>query len=89
MCNVCVCNAGIDPMDTGQQRGLASWSFCFCFVSFFLNGIACFIFFLYIYIYFVQHVHFINKCKCDARADLNTRKTPRKKKRETLGETLD
>lgn len=27
----------------------------------------------------MQHVHFINKCKCDARADLNTRKTPEKR----------
>lgn len=48
-----------------REVSLASWS-----VFFFPMGLLVF------FIYFVQHVHFINKCKCNARAVLNTRKTP-------------
>lgn len=46
----------------------------FLFFFFFNDGIACF-FFLFFFIYFAQHVHFINKLKCIARAVLNTRKS--------------
>lgn len=54
----------------GNRGGsLASWSVCF----FFMMELP--VVFFYIYIYLVQHVHFINKCKCNACAVLNTRKS--------------
>lgn len=52
---MCVCNAGVVPMDTGLQRGL---------VFFFNHGTACFL----IFTTSVQHAHSMNTCTCDARA---------------------
>lgn len=65
---VCDCNAGLDPMHKNRQRGQCrTLKFCFFLIQ------RMPVFFLYIYT-FVQHVHFINKCKCNAHSVLNTRR---------------